>query len=684
MNIQISKSFKTQIRKTLFSILLFILVYFILLGLTIGVTILFSYIGIWAILNYPNILTIGLGLGLIASGFTILYFLIKFIFASNKIDTNDLIEVTEQDQPELFSLIHELVNEIETDFPKKVYLSHNVNASVFYNSSFWSMFLPVKKNLQIGIGLINSLTRQELKGILAHEFGHFSQRSMKVGSYVYNVNNVIFNMLYNNESLKKMQNSLMNLSGYAAITLGLSSISINGIQKILRVLYEYININYLALSREMEFHADEIAVHVAGSKAMSDGLLRLSFANYAFETAFNFYEGKITENLKPQNIYQDQHTLSLFLASKNKYDIQNGYPLIGLESDAKYNKSKLVIEDQWASHPSTADRVKAINRLNIEKENIDNAAAIGILKNKGDLFQRVHDFLFSQFNHEGQINEITAERFQELYEKDIAKYEFNVLYNEYYNYSNPTVDDFSVIDFNAKVQPIEELFKDDNTELVLELNALINDERTLKSIQNKEIKLKSFDYDGQKYKSKEVDGVLNILSKEIDVKKRLISAINNQIFESFYQMSKTTNKEFELRDAYNKIIELDTEFEEKMQFYDELTQKTSFIYYNLEYADILISFGEIKHLEKRLKEELTELLKVEGITDGLPNDSLEMINHYIHNELVYFSGSSYDDKNLNHLMTAIHQYAYLKSTEYYVHKMNLLNLQVDIYHSYNK
>ena len=33
---------------------------------------------------------------------------------------------------------------------------------------------------------------------MAHEFGHFSQRSMKLGSFVYNVNKIIHNMLFEN------------------------------------------------------------------------------------------------------------------------------------------------------------------------------------------------------------------------------------------------------------------------------------------------------------------------------------------------------------------------------------------------------------------------------------------------------------------------------------------------------
>ena len=49
----------------------------------------------------------------------------------------------------LFSLIEEIVVKVNTDFPKKIYLSTEVNAAVFYDSSFWSMFFPIKKNLLI-------------------------------------------------------------------------------------------------------------------------------------------------------------------------------------------------------------------------------------------------------------------------------------------------------------------------------------------------------------------------------------------------------------------------------------------------------------------------------------------------------------------------------------------------------
>ena len=58
------------------------------------------------------------------------------MFKSTQEDTSYLYEVTRKDQPELFSIIDELVHRIDTNFPKKVYLTPEVNAAVFYHTGF--------------------------------------------------------------------------------------------------------------------------------------------------------------------------------------------------------------------------------------------------------------------------------------------------------------------------------------------------------------------------------------------------------------------------------------------------------------------------------------------------------------------------------------------------------------------
>ncbi|MBK6964785.1 MAG: hypothetical protein IPH20_12810 [Bacteroidales bacterium] len=72
-----------------------------------------------------------------------------------------------------------------TSCPKKVYLSSDVNAAVFYDSSFGVCFFPIKKNLQIGLGLVNTITETELKAILAHEFRTLLAKNNESRSYVY-------------------------------------------------------------------------------------------------------------------------------------------------------------------------------------------------------------------------------------------------------------------------------------------------------------------------------------------------------------------------------------------------------------------------------------------------------------------------------------------------------------------
>ncbi len=79
----------------------------------------------------------------------ILAFLIKFIFTVNKIDRNHLTELTRKEQPKLFEFITEIVKETNTNFPKKIYLSTEVNASVFYDLIFGACSCQLKKTYRL-------------------------------------------------------------------------------------------------------------------------------------------------------------------------------------------------------------------------------------------------------------------------------------------------------------------------------------------------------------------------------------------------------------------------------------------------------------------------------------------------------------------------------------------------------
>ncbi len=363
--IQLSEGFKVQAKKAVFAIVLFAFTYFLMIGLALGLTALCVLGGVMLVVTFPHIITIILGIGLASSGVLVLIFLLKFIFSSKKVDRSHFTEIKKKDEPKLFSLIEQIVLEVGTDFPKKVYLSSDVNALVFYDSSFWSMFFPIKKNLNIGMGLINTVTEEELTAILAHEFGHFSQKTMKVGSYVYNVNHVIHNMLVDNDSYESIVRGWAEISGYFYIFVKLAIKIVQGIQWVLRKMYEIVNLRYLSLSREMEFHADEIASHVAGYVPLKNSLLRLDLASTALNTVISHYEGKIPNSIASKNLFLEQKFVMDLLATESDLKFENGLPKVEVEDLNKYNKSKLVIKDQWASHPSVEDRVEVLERNNI-------------------------------------------------------------------------------------------------------------------------------------------------------------------------------------------------------------------------------------------------------------------------------------------------------------------------------
>ncbi|MBY0476622.1 MAG: M48 family metalloprotease [Chitinophagaceae bacterium] len=274
-----SASFKREVKKVMTSIFLFFAVYIIIMLLAVALAIGCVMLGWGVITASTHLLIIIAGAGIMSIGLMVVIFLIKFIFSIKKVDEGGMLTVSEGDQPELFAFIRQLTEDTQTHFPKKIVLSPEVNASVFYNDSFWSMFFPVKKNLMIGLGLVNTVTLSEFKAVMAHEFGHFSQRSMKLGSFVYNVNKAVYNMLYENNDFGKFLHTWGNLHWAIGIFVWITVQIIKGIQSVLQGMYSFINKNYMSLSREMEFHADAVAASVSGGNNLASALKKLEISD---------------------------------------------------------------------------------------------------------------------------------------------------------------------------------------------------------------------------------------------------------------------------------------------------------------------------------------------------------------------------------------------------------------------
>jgi Zn-dependent protease with chaperone function len=678
MNIEISNNFKKMTTKAIVSIVLFLIVYILLLLLAIVLTIASVIGGFYIITSHFHFITLGLGIGLASLGFFILAFLFKFIFKKHKTDLSHLTEITKENEPKLFNLINEIVKEVDTDFPKKIYLSSDVNASVFYDSSFWSMFFPIKKNLQIGLGLVNTTTEQEFKAILAHEFGHFSQKSMKVGSYVYNVNQVIFNMLYDNESFRTMIQNWANISGYFSIFVVIAVKIIEGIQWILKKMYEYVNINYLALSREMEFHADEVAANVAGSLPLKESLLRMDLSNHSYNSVLNFYENKLAENIKSNNIYKEQSFVLNYLAKENNLVLKNNLPLVTPIDINRFNKSKLIIKDQWASHPSTEDRVLNLDRLNIIKETTNQELAISLFTSPNEIQEKITNKLFSIVENSNNLTSINTDNFIIDYCKEYEKNGFNKKYNGFYDNKNPNHFDVNTVENSTKTETIEQLFNKENIDIIYDYIALENDKNVIKNIEDKVISVKTFDYDGQKYNTKETSSLLSKIENEIEDLKNKITQNDITIYTFFYDLAKKKGEESKLKSAYTTFFNYDKEYNKKSELYSKIINAAVFIHNVTPIEQIKSHLSKLKEIEIDLKKEIKNILESEICKPEISEAIKENFDLYLKENLVYFNHDKYIESKLEILFKSINNYAYLISREYFLTKKELLDYQISL------
>lgn len=674
----ISSEYKKQLRNAVLSIVVFYFVYIILVILTLALTAAIGYLTVQIFSHFNlNFFTVLIGGGLAAMAVLILVFIFKFIFSSNKIDTSGLIQIHQNQEPELFKLIDEVVNEVNTEQPKKVFLTTDVNAFVNHDSTFWSMFLPVKKNLTIGLGLINTTTVSELKAILAHEFGHFSQKSMKVGSFVGQAQRIIHDMIYNNDAIDKITRNLAALHGVLDIFSSLAMLVINGMKWVLGKTYDFLFLNHLSLSRQMEFDADAIATYVAGSEVKTASLLRLDLSSLAFDNAFRFYFNKDNSS-DTKNLYQNQSTVLTFLSEENNHEIKNDLPYIHENEIDRYNKSKLKIEDQWSSHPTIQQRIDAIKKLAVPSENIDNRLAKNIIQNFTRYAESFTEQLFKLSDLKRTGNYISDTEFLYQYQQLVQENNFSKVFNNYYDYKHPILKNFKNIEteFSPNDDVNTNVFSDENISLVYEKAALENDSQILEMIDKGNYKVKTFDYDGIKYTQKQASTAKKILSERLALVTEKIEQNDIQIFRYLYNRANDGQKArlVAMQENFNGV---DAEFDDFQKAFEDFVPHIHFMSEVHQIAHIPRMRSNLLEYEKTFKIVVEKLLS-SSFTEYLTEEQKKLFQDYIRLKNLYFNKTEYLEAEIKMLNEVLAEYQAILNSGYFKIKKKFLDFEADI------
>src|SRR3954454_1134950 len=94
------------------------------------------------------------------------------------------LKLTDQDAPGLLAMIREEAAAVDEKAPDDVYMTMEVNAAVTQASGG-------RRVLIVGLPLMQMLTERELRGVIAHEFGHYRGGDLKAGPLIFRTRQAI-------------------------------------------------------------------------------------------------------------------------------------------------------------------------------------------------------------------------------------------------------------------------------------------------------------------------------------------------------------------------------------------------------------------------------------------------------------------------------------------------------------
>ena len=224
--------------------------------------------------------------------------------------------LTQSEHPKLFTTLDEIARSTDQTMPAAVYLVPEVNAWVAQRGGV--MGFGSHRVMGLGLPLMAMLTVDELRAVLAHEFGHYHGGDTALGPWIYRTRAAIGRTLQN---MARHSGWLVKpFEWYGAA--------------FLRITH--------AISRRQEYAADALAARTVGTRPLATGLLAIEGAAGAL-TPYWFTElapvlergfrppiaDGFTSFLSSANIAPQVDAVVAEAMTQNKADVYDTHPPLG-------------------------------------------------------------------------------------------------------------------------------------------------------------------------------------------------------------------------------------------------------------------------------------------------------------------------------------------------------------------
>jgi predicted Zn finger-like uncharacterized protein len=222
--------------------------------------------------------------GPLVAGAVVLAFMLKPLFArpSGRYKSRSLDPSKE---PLLFAFVDGVCQAVGSPRPVRIDVDSQVNASAHLDRGIFSRDLV----LTIGLPLAAGLEMRQFAGVLAHEFGHFTQGAgMRMGYIIYRINMWFARVVYERDSWDEALSGpmLARGGGYGFLLIGLARVAVWLTRKVLWVIMKVGHLASSFLSRQKEFDADRYQARMIGGAAVGDVLRRVTDLDLASRGAW--------------------------------------------------------------------------------------------------------------------------------------------------------------------------------------------------------------------------------------------------------------------------------------------------------------------------------------------------------------------------------------------------------------
>lgn len=429
----------------------------------------------------------------------------------------------------------------------------------------------------------------------------------------------------------------------------------------------------------MEFHADTVAASVSGGNHLITALRRFEVADITYNNVFQFYQENFEKGLKPDNIYpQHQETMRLF-ADFHDLRVEHGLVQVDAGSFARFNKSRIVIKDQWASHPSTDDREKHLRSLNIETP-IQYDSAWTLFNNAEQVQVEMTAHVFEQVKYEADVQLVNASSFRERYRENMQRYQLPAIYKGFFDHRAISKTDLRGIENHRSTHAstLNEILTDEVLALPDQIRGLKSDIETLDAIINDKLKVKSFEFNGRRLKPDDAPGLRSELNKELERAEQLLKETDHHVIAWCLKKAQLKGSHETLREKYSEVFITADECEQDRACYNTMRESLMPLYHAMPIDQIPNAIATLKLNEVDFRSRLERLLNNPESSDVISEDQRRPANEYLAKDWLYFINSNYVEDALERLNRCMFIFYHLSSEKEFKAKSDVLTLQLEL------